>query len=330
MILLAVRKILLFFLFTVIMASCVTKKKFDEMSARKSKLDLDIAECEKAMQRVQTERKTLEEQLTRLTENNRKLVRDSTDTGQALRKTQKLYTELTNTYDKLIKNHEKLMSNSASESSRLASDLARRETELKELDANLKTSKTQVDKLSSDLKTREERLNELERVLAEKDKAVNNLRAQVSNALLGFKSGDLSVNVKNGKVYVSLSEQLLFKSGSTKVDPKGQEALQKLAQALKDQRDVNVLVEGHTDDVPVAKGTVGMNDNWDLSVLRATEITRILTNAGLAPERVTPSGRSRFVPVAQNTSASQRQLNRRTEIILTPKLDELFQILEKN
>ncbi|WP_051359660.1 OmpA family protein [Adhaeribacter aquaticus] len=312
-------------------ASCVVpKKKFEEMSARKAKLDLDIAACEKAMKQVQSERKSLQEQLERMTNNSRQLMKDSAQTGLALRKTQKLYKELNNTYDKLLKSHESLLANSASETSRLSGDLARREAELKNLEASLKTSKTQVDKLNIDLKSREERLNELERVLAEKDKAVNALKSKVSNALLGFKAGDLSVNVKNGKVYVSLSEQLLFKSGSTKVDPKGQEALQKLAAALKDQQDVNVLVEGHTDDVPVAKGTVGMKDNWDLSVLRATEITRILTESGLNSERITPSGRSKFVPVAQNTSSETRQLNRRTEIILTPKLDELFQILEKN
>jgi chemotaxis protein MotB len=326
----SLRRICLLFFVVAALGSCVTKKKFDDMSGRKSKLDLDLAECERAMAKIQTQRKSLEEQLERMTENNRKLVKDSTDTGQALRKTQKLYKELTSTYDKLINNHEKLMSNSATESSRLASDLARRESELKNLAASLTASKTQVDQLSGDLKSREERLNELERVLAEKDKAVDNLRAKVSSALLGFKSGDLSVNVKNGKVYVSLSEQLLFKSGSTKVDPKGLDALQKLALALKDQQEVNVVVEGHTDDVPIAKGTLGMKDNWDLSVLRATEITRILTDAGLASERVTPSGRSKFVPVAQNTTADQKALNRRTEIILTPKLDELFQILEKN
>ena len=317
------RQILTLVLLTSFLASCVTKKKYDDMSARKSKLDLDIAACEKAMARVQTERKAVEEKLASLQETNQKLVKDSTETGVALRKNQKLYHELNSTYDKLIKNHDRLLSNSASESSRLSGDLARREAELI-------ASKNQIDKLSADLKTREERLNEMERVLAEKDKAVNALRAKVSNALLGFKSNDLTVNVKNGKVYVSLSEQLLFKSGSTKVDPKGQDALQKLAQALRDQQEVNVLVEGHTDDVPVSKGTLGMKDNWDLSVLRATEITRILTNAGLTPERVTPSGRSKFVPVAQNTSPDQRSLNRRTEIILTPKLDELFQILDKN
>ncbi|MGV3642054.1 MAG: OmpA family protein [Adhaeribacter sp.] len=198
------------------------------------------------------------------------------------------------------------------------------------LTENLQSSKEKVSQLSSDLKAREARLMEMQRILAEKDRAVNNLKNSVSKALLGFKAADLSVNVKNGKVYVSLSEQLLFKSGSTKVDPKGQEALAKLAQALKDQPDVNVLIEGHTDNVPIARGTAGMKDNWDLSVLRATEIARLLTGAGLAAQRVTAAGHSEFVPVVANTSTANRQQNRRTEIILTPKLDELFQILEQN
>jgi len=313
---LPLRSISLFFLTSALFVSCVSQKKYLDLDTRKSQLEVAVADCEQAMAQLETQRKSLDEQLSTYTENNRKLIKDSTDTGLALRRTRKLYHELTDTYDKLIRNHEKLLSNSASESTRLSSDLV--------------VSKTQVDKLNADLKAREEKLNELERVLAEKDKAVDNLRSKVSSALLGFKSGDLSINVKNGKVYVSLSEQLLFKSGSTKIDPKGQDALRKLAQALKDQKDVNVLVEGHTDDVPIAKGTMGMQDNWDLSVLRATEITRILTQAGLASERVTPSGRSKFMPVAQNTTPDQKALNRRTEIILTPKLDELFQILENN
>ncbi len=209
----------------------------------------------------------------------------------------------------------------------LAAEKASTEASLR---TNLNNTSKQVDKLSADLQAREARLAEMQRILDEKDRAVNNLRKVVSNALLGFKASDLTVDVRNGKVYVSLSNQLLFKSGSTKVDAQGQEALKKLATVLQNQPDVNVVVEGHTDDVPVAKGTVGMQDNWDLSVLRATEITRILTEAGVAPQRVTPSGRSKYVPVDPSTTADARQKNRRTEIILTPKLDELFQILEQN
>ncbi|MGY2134088.1 OmpA family protein [Hymenobacter sp. HD11105] len=205
----------------------------------------------------------------------------------------------------------------------LRSNLLSKNQEVNQLNANLGTTKEQ-------LQDREQRIAELQRVLDQKEAAVKALRQKVGDALLGFNANDLTVNVKNGKVYVSLSEQLLFKSGSTVVDPKGQEALKKLATALKGNQDVNVLVEGHTDNVPIARGTAGMKDNWDLSVLRATEITRILTTAGLAPAQVTPSGRAQHLPVAANTTPAEKALNRRTEIILTPKLDELFQILEAN
>ncbi|WP_345169558.1 OmpA/MotB family protein [Nibribacter koreensis] len=209
----------------------------------------------------------------------------------------------------------------------LAKEKASTEASLR---TNLSNKSEQVNQLTTDLQAREARLKEMERILAEKDRAVNALRKTVGDALLGFKASDLTIDVRNGKVYVSLSNQLLFKSGSTKVDAKGQEALKKLASVLQNQPDVNVVVEGHTDDVPIAKGTAGMQDNWDLSVMRATEITRILTDAGVAPQRVTPSGRSKYVPVDPATTADARQKNRRTEIILTPKLDELFQILEQN
>lgn len=149
-------------------------------------------------------------------------------------------------------------------------------------------------------------------------------------ALLGFNAQDLRVNVKNGKVYVSFSEQLLFKSGAIKAGPKGQDVLIKLGNALKDNKDVNVLVEGHTDNVPTKGVVSGAKDSWDLSVLRATEITCLLTTAGVGPGQVTPSGRGQYLPVAANDTPQDKALNRRTDIILTPKLDELFSILNPN
>ena len=205
------------------------------------------------------------------------------------------------------------------------------------LNADLLNKANQVSQLNNALGTTEQdlagknaRVAELQRVLAEKEAATNALRKKVADALLGFNASDLQVNVKNGKVYVSLSEQLLFKSGSTKVDPKGQDALVKLANALKGNQDVNILVEGHTDNVPI-KGVVnGAKDNWDLSVLRATEITRLLTTAGIDPTQITPSGRGQYLPVAANDTPQDKALNRRTDIILTPKLDELFSILGTN
>ncbi len=127
-------------------------------------------------------------------------------------------------------------------------------------------------------KSREQRVRELERVLNQKDSAVNALKNTLSKALLGFKDKGLSIDVRNGKVYVSLEEQLLFASGSATVDKKGEEALVELAKALQKQPDINILVEGHTDDVPMKSATI--KDNWDLSVLRATSIVKILTEKG--------------------------------------------------
>ena len=318
-------------------SSCTTMKKYDDLNARKLKLETEKADCDKKLQAEIAQRKKLQEEVTKLTDSNRLLKQDTAQTGMILRKTKSLYNDLNSTYDKLVANHNKLMANSATESSKLSSELLareaqlkKREEELKKLDENYKQTKGRVEELSGTLKTKEQRLMELEKALAEKDAAVTNLRNKVQGALLGFKDKDLTIDIRNGKVYVSLAEQLLFKSGSTKVDPKGQDALQKLAKVLKEQEDVNVVVEGHTDDVPIARGTAGMQDNWDLSVLRATEITRILQNNGVPGARITPSGRGENVPLDAAKTSEARQKNRRTEIILTPKLDELFQILEKN
>ncbi|MEQ8425777.1 MAG: OmpA family protein, partial [Cyclobacteriaceae bacterium] len=186
------------------------------------------------------------------------------------------------------------------------------------------------DSLSVSLEEREKKVKELEQVLANKDKAVQDLKNRISNALLNFKENDLTVNIKNGKVYVSLAEQLLFRSGSVEVDSKGVTALQQLAKALKDQKDIHVMVEGHTDNVPISRKSPYMQDNWDLSVMRATSITKILTNGGVSPSQITASGKGEFSPLAPNTNAENKQKNRRTEIIITPNLDELFKILEVN
>lgn len=272
------------------LSSCVvSKKKYDDLMARKNALEVDKAGLEE-------DKATLEQQKASLESAKADLEQERAQLEQQKREYQE--------------------------------NLAKALKEGKTLGENLNMSKSQIERLNADLKVREQRLAELQRVLDEKEAAVANLRNRVSNALLGFNDKDLTINVRNGKVYVSLAEQLLFNSGSTKIDPKGVDALRKLASVLKEQQDVNVLVEGHTDDVPISKGTVGMQDNWDLSVLRATEITRILANAGVDPTRVTPSGRSKYVPLDEAKTKDARQKNRRTEIILTPKLDELFQILE--
>jgi len=134
------------------------------------------------------------------------------------------------------------------------------------------------------------------------------------------------VSMRDGKVYVSLSEKLLFPSGSAAVEPKGKEAITKLAAVMSSNADIDMMVEGHTDNVPIKRGR--FDDNWDLSTARATSIVRILLGAGMDPERVTAAGRSEFVPIAPNDTPEGKQRNRRTEIILIPQLDELYRTVD--
>ena len=246
--------------------------------------------------------------------------------------------ELTKSRDQLALEKSVLAADKTRSEAALGNSLLSKNQQVNQLNQNLGDAETDIKNKNADLQNKDAdlqrknaRIADLQNALAQKDAATKALRQRVSDALLGFNAQDLQVSVKNGKVYVSLSEQLLFKSGSTKVDPKGQDALRKLAVALKDNKDVNVLVEGHTDNVPIKGATTsGARDNWDLSVMRATEITRLLTTAGMDPAQVTPSGRAEFLPLAPNNTPANKALNRRTDIILTPKLDELFSILGQN
>jgi chemotaxis protein MotB len=178
------------------------------------------------------------------------------------------------------------------------------------------------------LEAEQQRLLDLRNLLQRQSEAVENLRKKMADALTGFSSNELTVFTKNGRVYVSLQESLLFPSGSAVVNQKGKEALGTLAQALNNSPDINVVVEGHTDSIPIKKA---YEDNWALSVARATAIVRLLTNTyAVDPTRVTASGRSYFEPVDSNSTPEGRQRNRRTEIILAPKLDQILQLLEQS
>lgn len=177
------------------------------------------------------------------------------------------------------------------------------------------------------LQDEQRRLAQMRQLMDQQRQAIEDLRKKMTDALVNFKSNELSVFVKNGKVYVSLQENLLFPSGSAVVNPKGKEALGTLAQVLNSNPDISVLIEGHTDSIPI-RGKY--EDNWALSTARATAIVRILTDTyKVEPTRVTASGRSKYEPVDTNDTAEGRARNRRTEIILAPKLDELLRLLEQ-
>jgi chemotaxis protein MotB len=185
-----------------------------------------------------------------------------------------------------------------------------------------------LEALQKDIQEREANLAEIKAKLEERERIVQQLRETVQNALLGFEGSELTISVKDGKVYVSMSNKLLFDVGSTNIDKKGQDALIEIAKALQNEPDINILVEGHTDDQQIRAGG-RFEDNWDLSVLRATEVVRYLTeDGGLNPKRVIASGRSYYFPIDDADTDEARAKNRRTEIILTPKLEKLFDILD--
>jgi len=190
----------------------------------------------------------------------------------------------------------------------------------------LKAKSDELDTKEKLLTEREKALLEMQKVIARQDSITKQLNSILRNALLGFNSDELSVEIKNGKVYVSMSDKLLFKSGSSVVEEKGKEALKLLADVLNKNIDIDILVEGHTDNVPIK--TPVYKDNWDLSVARATSIVRILSvDYKITPTRMTASGKGEYFPKADNETTEGRARNRRTEIILSPKLDELMQLL---
>ena len=171
---------------------------------------------------------------------------------------------------------------------------------------------------------------ELQEILEKKDQQINSLREAVSNALLGFKDKGLSVRMSEGKVYVSMDEKLLFASGSWTVSPQGREAIYEIGNVMAQNPDIRIMVEGHTDNVPL-NGKGDIKDNWDLSAKRATSIVRLLLeNKNIDPSRVSACGRSEYVPLSPNDTPENRAKNRRTEIILTPDLDELFQVIAQD
>jgi chemotaxis protein MotB len=183
-----------------------------------------------------------------------------------------------------------------------------------------------LSKSQQELASQQKRLEQLQALMDKQKAATQEIRKKMSDALVGFNSNELSVAIKNGKVYVSLQENLLFPSGSAVVNPKGKDALGKLAEVLNNNPDITVDIEGHTDSIPI-RGRY--QDNWDLSLARSASIVRILTkDYKVDPMRVIASGHSQYDPVQTNSTTEGRALNRRTDIILSPKLDELFKLLE--
>lgn len=236
---------------------------------------------------------------------------------------QSLLTDCRNTGDQMSAHIKKLLR-----------DTTQMGNSIRQYQSMLSTNMTEQEKLNAllsqkknELSERERTINELQDMINAQNEKVKQLLNSVKDALLGFSTEELTVREKDGKVYVAMSDKLLFQSGSARLDKRGEEALGKLAEVLNKQTDIDVFIEGHTDNKPI--NTVQFKDNWDLSVIRATSVVRILIkNYGVNPLQIQPSGRGEYMPVDDNETAEGRSKNRRTEIIMAPKLDKLFQMLQ--
>ncbi len=206
----------------------------------------------------------------------------------------------------------------------------RAEDMLNEQENKLLAATQELERKERILEEQQARLMELQDALDKQKDAVSELRDKLNHALRGFYDQGLSVHEKNGKVYVSLEENLMFRTGSYNVDPGGQQALRSLSEVLAANPEISIMVEGHTDDVPLS-GTGVIKDNWDLSVMRATAVTKIiLENKGVDPKRLIAAGRSEYIPLEETKTPEARRKNRRTEIILTPDLSEVLEIIQSH
>lgn len=318
--------------------SCVPTRQFNDMQEKNRRLltERDLLKAENQNFSVEKNELTSKfESLEGDIKEIEKKYRDKSEEYDQLKKdlnrVNRQYFDLRKAQEELIKGNDQGTRRLLKQLQVTQESLAGKEDELRELELSLKNKKQNLEELFFELDKRNAKLIELEKILQKKDSVVLALKDKVSSALLGFKNDGLTVTLKNGKVYVSLEEKLLFGTGSTTVSRNGVDALGKLGRVLERNPDINIMIEGHTDDVPYKTSSGPIKDNWDLSVKRATAVVRILlNNSSIDPKRLIAGGRGEFMPVDSGKTTETRRKNRRTEIILTPKLDELLRLLETN
>jgi chemotaxis protein MotB len=315
----------------------VPAKKVSEITDNYEKCEADrkdLATSNAQLEKANTEN---EAKLKRANNKVEQFVKDTARLGEQYRNLNYQYKQLQKTNEALVEKQDVLSSGSRAENKRLLAELLQvqenlqaKEDSLKILAYDLKVQQGELSRLNTNLQEREARVKELEDLIAQKDAAVNKLKNEMKAALIGFEDKGITVEQRNGRVYVSMEAKLLFGSGSTKVGTEGKKAVIQLAKALQGQKDLTVLVEGHTDSDKMS-GTGAIKDNWELSAERATSVVRImLSNSSLDPSILTAAGRGEFSPIADNSTPQGKAKNRRIEVILTPNLDKLFEILDGN
>ncbi len=306
------RKLILFSCSAIIWVACVPKKKFTELTEKKHAADTEIATLRSHNEKLEAEKKECDTQLTISKKDIQKLSKDTTLLGKRNREMSDQLDNLVVLNDTLTQKMNSIISASDKKNKILLEELRKKEVILNEKETVIVE--------------RETRLKQLETMLAAKDSASNALKNKLSEALSAFRNKGLTVTEKDGKVYVSMEAKLLFASGSTAVDASGKKALQEIAAALENENDVEIVVEGHTDTDKLYSSSIP-RDNWELSVLRATEVVKILSEQSMVkPQILSAAGRGEFHPIDSEDKAK----NRRIEIIIQPSMKEIYQWIDKN
>lgn len=317
---------------TLMLGACVSGRQYEELETRKNAIQDENNALTAQNETFSTANRELESKLADQDERIQALQTDTTLLGNSLRQMQQQYDKINQLNELLGSKNSKLLEDAVDENRKLLeeldvarNDLQAKEDRLNALEKDLDTQEANLTQLATELESREARVKELEESMAAKDAAAQALRQKVADALLGFKDKGLTVEQRDGKVYVSMEAKLLFPSGSTKVSSEGQQAIMDLAAVVEGQSDLEIIVEGHTDTDQLRSGNIPRN-NWELSVLRATAVVEIMTtNSSIDPQILSASGRSEYHPVDPEDKAR----NRRIEIVLSPNLDALFELLQE-
>jgi len=328
--------IVLFVLGLLFTSSCVSPKIHNGLLSEYEISQKNLENKEKRILLLSDEVEELKYSVTFLKNKLSKMKSDSIQNGSSLLNLQNKYDDLNTAYDLLSSKNSREMAKQAKETKRLLEQLEEaqnklllKEDELNKLSQTLSDRENDLNKAQEDLDARSRRVTELELIIYQKDSTLTALKNRVSKALKGLEGDGLTIEQRNGKIYISLEEDLLFASGKYNINTSGENALNKLSAVLASQSDIEILIEGHTDNIPLS-GSNLIKDNWDLSVMRATSVVKIiLNNKKLNPLQLTAAGRGEHNPIANNDSVEGRKINRRIEMILSPNLDDLFDLLEE-
>lgn len=310
-------------------SSCVSSRIHKDLQAKYQDLQSEHNSLRKKNESCQANLEEAQDRLKKINKEVSDLRESKAEAAATFADLEKKYQALNKSYEFLLENNNALLASNQKENQKLLRKLNTLQSELSGKEDSLRSEQKRLESLSAQLQEREARVNELEGLIARKDSTVMAVRQRLKDALLNFDGKGLTVETRDGKVYVSLENSLLFPSASWTVEPAGRKALQELAKVLAENPELNVVVEGHTDS-DAFSGRSAVKDNWDLSVMRATSIVKILVdNPGVNKQNITAAGRSEYVPIASNETAEGKAKNRRTEIIITPDLSELTVLLEE-